>query len=87
MNDYVENMWKMNDYMENNDLPTSETVIVLFSEIKSMSIYKKYDPGEPTLRLYLKNLAKQVEEKVRIGVVYAAAILYMNQDLCTYPPK
>ena len=30
-----------------------------------MSVYKKYDPGEPTLRLYLKNLAKQVEEKVR----------------------
>ncbi|XP_072032771.1 RNA-binding region-containing protein 3-like isoform X2 [Amphiura filiformis] len=32
-------------------------------EMKSMSVYKKYDPGEPTLRLYLKNLAKQVEEK------------------------
>ncbi len=32
--------------------------------MKSMSVFKKYNPGEPTLRLYLKNLAKQVEEKV-----------------------
>ena len=61
--------------IETNYLPTTGTVIVLFSEIKSMSVYKKYDPGEPTLRLYLKNLAKQVEEKVRIGAIYAAAIL------------
>ncbi|KAM9839304.1 RNA-binding region-containing protein 3 isoform 2-T3 [Aulostomus maculatus] len=32
-------------------------------EIKRMSVFKKYEPGEPTCRLYVKNIAKQVEEK------------------------
>lgn len=33
-------------------------------EIKRMSVFKNYEPGEPTCRLYVKNIAKQVEEKV-----------------------
>ncbi|XP_063768276.1 RNA-binding region-containing protein 3 isoform X2 [Eleginops maclovinus] len=32
-------------------------------EIKRMSVFKNYDSGEPTCRLYVKNIAKQVEEK------------------------
>ncbi|XP_061661843.1 RNA-binding region-containing protein 3 isoform X2 [Syngnathoides biaculeatus] len=32
-------------------------------EIKRMSVFKNYEPGEPTCRLYVKNIAKQVEEK------------------------
>lgn len=32
-------------------------------EIKRMSVYKNYEPGEPTCRLYVKNIGKQVEEK------------------------
>uniref|UniRef100_A0A1A8SBI5 RNA-binding region-containing protein 3 n=1 Tax=Nothobranchius rachovii TaxID=451742 RepID=A0A1A8SBI5_9TELE len=32
-------------------------------EIKRMSVYKSYEAGEPTCRLYVKNIAKQVEEK------------------------
>ncbi|XP_028288532.1 RNA-binding region-containing protein 3 isoform X2 [Parambassis ranga] len=32
-------------------------------EIKRMSVFKHYEPGEPTCRLYVKNIAKQVEEK------------------------
>lgn len=31
-----------------------------------MSVFKNYEPGEPTCRLYVKNIAKQVEEKVSI---------------------
>lgn len=27
-------------------------------------MFKNYEPGEPTCRLYVKNIAKQVEEKV-----------------------
>lgn len=34
------------------------------TEIKRMSVFKNYEPGEPTCRLYVKNVAKQVEEKV-----------------------
>uniref|UniRef100_A0A673W3Z5 RNA-binding region-containing protein 3 n=1 Tax=Salmo trutta TaxID=8032 RepID=A0A673W3Z5_SALTR len=29
----------------------------------TMSVYKNYEPGEPTSRLYVKNIAKSVEEK------------------------
>ena len=29
-----------------------------------MSVFKNYEAGEPTCRLYVKNIAKQVEEKV-----------------------
>ncbi|XP_054478784.1 RNA-binding region-containing protein 3 [Anoplopoma fimbria] len=32
-------------------------------EIKRMSVFKNYEPGEPTCRLYVKNIAKQVDEK------------------------
>ncbi|XP_031732577.1 RNA-binding region-containing protein 3 [Anarrhichthys ocellatus] len=32
-------------------------------EIKRMSVFKYYEPGEPTCRLYVKNIAKQVEER------------------------
>ncbi|XP_039983469.1 RNA-binding region-containing protein 3 isoform X2 [Xiphias gladius] len=32
-------------------------------EMKRMSVFKNYEPGEPTCRLYVKNIAKQVEEK------------------------
>ncbi len=31
-----------------------------------MSVFKNYEPGEPTCRLYVKNVAKQVEEKVSV---------------------
>ncbi len=37
-----------------------------FIEIKKMSVFKNYEPGEPTCRLYVKNVAKQVEEKVSV---------------------
>uniref|UniRef100_A0A665X1M2 RNA-binding region-containing protein 3 n=1 Tax=Echeneis naucrates TaxID=173247 RepID=A0A665X1M2_ECHNA len=33
------------------------------TEMKKMSVFKNYEPGEPTCRLYVKNIAKQVEEK------------------------
>lgn len=41
-----------------------EMHLFFFPEIKRMSVFKKYEPGEPTCRLYVKNIAKQVEEKV-----------------------
>lgn len=33
-----------------------------------MSVFKNYEPGEPTCRLYVKNIAKQVEEKVGASI-------------------
>lgn len=32
-------------------------------EMKTMSVFRNYSSGEPTFRLYIKNLARQVEEK------------------------
>ncbi|XP_056379401.1 RNA-binding region-containing protein 3 isoform X2 [Hyla sarda] len=32
-------------------------------EMRKLSVFKNYDPGEPNCRLYVKNLAKQVTEK------------------------
>lgn len=40
-----------------------------FTEIKKMSVFKNYEPGEPTCRLYVKNIAKQVKEKVSIWII------------------
>lgn len=33
------------------------------SELEKMSVFKGYTPGEPSMRLYVKNLAKNVTEK------------------------
>ncbi|XP_015210917.1 RNA-binding region-containing protein 3 [Lepisosteus oculatus] len=32
-------------------------------EMKNLSVFRNYEPGDPTCRLYVKNVAKQVEEK------------------------
>ena len=39
-------------------------ISIYFTEMKEEHVFKKYSPGEPSVRLYLKNLAKQVEDKV-----------------------
>lgn len=36
-------------------------------EMAEISAFKNYKPGDPTCRLYIKNLAKHVEEKVNDG--------------------
>lgn len=33
-------------------------------EMQGMNVYKNYEPGEQSRRLYVKNLNKQVNEKV-----------------------
>lgn len=42
-----------------------------------MSVFKNYDAGEPTCRLYVKNVAKQVEEKVGPAALHGQ-INWMN---------
>ncbi|KAM3860307.1 RNA-binding region-containing protein 3 [Diretmus argenteus] len=58
------------DSEEEQDLPSNvisrkelERGRLSRDEIKRMSVFKKYEPGEQTCRLYVKNIAKQVEEK------------------------
>lgn len=33
-------------------------------EMEKFSVFKNYEPGDPNCRIYVKNLAKQVQEKV-----------------------
>lgn len=47
------------------------------TEIKRMSVFKNYEPGEPTCRLYVKNVAKQVEEKV-------GAFIALDPPVCLF---
>ena len=37
--------------------------------MKSLSAFKNYSCGEPTCRLYVKNIAKQVEVKVLFSIL------------------
>ncbi|XP_078147518.1 RNA-binding region-containing protein 3 isoform X1 [Centroberyx gerrardi] len=48
-------------------------------EIKRMSVFKNYEPGEPTCRLYVKNIAKQVEEK-ELKYIYGRYIDPLSED-------
>ena len=41
------------------------TLICSCVEVREEHVFKNYSAGEPSVRLYLKNLAKQVEETVR----------------------
>ena len=36
----------------------------MFSEMKEYSVFRRYNEGDPSCRLYIKNLAKQVSEEV-----------------------
>lgn len=48
----------------------------LSSEMKRISVFKNYEAGEPTCRLYVKNIAKQVEEKVGAFVAWNAPLFH-----------
>ncbi|XP_042082551.1 RNA-binding region-containing protein 3 [Haplochromis burtoni] len=48
-------------------------------EIKRMSVFKNYEPGEPTCRLYVKNIAKQVEEK-ELKYIYGRYINLSSEE-------
>ena len=37
------------------------------AEMKELHVYRNYSAGEPSTRLYVKNLAKQVDEKVGVA--------------------
>ncbi|KAM6977312.1 RNA-binding region-containing protein 3 [Aplochiton taeniatus] len=66
----TQNSQQEEDSEEDEDLPTDvisrkelEKGRLSRDEIKRMSVFKNYEPGEPTCRLYVKNIPKQVDEK------------------------
>lgn len=48
----------------------NDFILVYCAEMPEISAFKNYTPGDPTCRLYIKNLAKTVEEKVRDSPVH-----------------
>ncbi|XP_069369046.1 RNA-binding region-containing protein 3 [Paralichthys olivaceus] len=48
-------------------------------EMKRMSVFKNYEPGEPTCRLYVKNIPKQVDEK-ELKYIYGRYINPLSED-------
>lgn len=46
------------------------SIPISFSEIRKSHVFRKYEAGEPTSRLYLKNLPKQVTEQVCIWFIF-----------------
>lgn len=34
--------------------------------MEALSVFRSYEPGEPNCRIYVKNLAKHVQEKVSL---------------------
>ncbi|XP_053268952.1 RNA-binding region-containing protein 3 [Pleuronectes platessa] len=48
-------------------------------EMKRMSVFKNYEPGEPTCRLYVKNIPKQVDEK-DLKYIYGRYINPLSED-------
>ena len=62
------------------------------TEIKRMTVFRNYKAGEPTCRLYVKNIAKQVEEKVgaegalldplvHYRFLFSVTSIFVSQDL------
>lgn len=73
---------------DDDDLPTDvisrkelERGRLSRDEIKRLSVFKNYEPGEPTCRLYVKNIAKQVGEK-HLKYIYGRYI-----DLSSEPER
>ena len=44
-----------------------------------ISAFKNYKPGDPTCRLYIKNVAKHVEEKVN---VFYTSVVLAQENVC-----
>ncbi|NWS65988.1 RBM40 protein, partial [Crotophaga sulcirostris] len=61
---------KMETEEEDDDIPSEfisrrdlEKNRLAREEMEKYSVFKNYEPGEPNCRIYVKNLAKQVQEK------------------------
>ncbi|GFQ75939.1 RNA-binding region-containing protein 3 [Trichonephila clavata] len=55
-----EDCWSNSKFITSEELKSKR---ISSKEMKTMSIFRNFSSGEPTFRLYIKNLAKQVEEK------------------------
>ncbi|GIY86653.1 RNA-binding region-containing protein 3 [Caerostris darwini] len=56
----IEENWNSSNFITIEELRKKR---ISPKEMKTMSIFRNFSPGEPTFRLYIKNLAKQVVEK------------------------
>lgn len=63
-------------------------------EMQTLSVFKNYEPGDPNCRIYVKNLSKQVQEKVHgiggkdyllasfiVDCLFLLMVLYLNSRI------
>lgn len=60
MQEIVDDIWSESQFITLEKIKERK---ISSREMKTMSIFRNYSPGEPSLRLYIKNLARQVQEK------------------------
>ena len=51
------------------------------SEIRDLAVFRKYNPGEPSARLYIKNLAKPVTDK-DLHFIYGRYVDWTEEEHC-----
>ncbi|XP_059165684.1 RNA-binding region-containing protein 3-like [Physella acuta] len=56
----AEREWTKSKFISSSELRKSR---LSHSEMKELSVFKRYNEGEPSCRLYIKNLAKTVDEE------------------------
>ena len=70
--------WGKSDFISSRELRKGR---LSSSEMRDTSVFKKYEEGEPSTRLYIKNIAKQVTEK-DLHFVYGRYVDWGKQDHC-----
>ncbi|XP_018413791.1 PREDICTED: RNA-binding protein 40 [Nanorana parkeri] len=73
------------DEEEEDDLPKEfisrrelEKKRISKEEMRQLSVFKGYEPGEPNCRLYVKNLAKQVTEK-ELKFIFGKFVSFLSE--------
>ena len=49
-------------------------------EMRESSVFRNYDPGDPSMRIYIKNLSKQVTEEVWLATCMCAFLSMRELD-------
>ena len=53
-------------------------------EMQEMSVFRGYSPGEPSLRLYIKNLSRQTTEQVHTSITYVRSLRHKPSRCLLY---
>ena len=75
INETLDNDSRNNDYITQNELENNRMKIV---ELKELPVYRNYERGEVSSRLYIKNLTKNVEQ-FNLKFIYGRYVDWSNE--------